>query len=79
MSDYTVYPTYNPMSHLIYAVNRMQVKEVWVAGERLLHEGELTRLNIEKTISNAETWVAKIKEVAAKNQEKLSPQTETIK
>jgi 5-methylthioadenosine/S-adenosylhomocysteine deaminase len=67
MSDYCVYPTYNPMSHLVYAVNRMQVKDVWIQGEQLLHQGELTRLNIEKTMSDAEVWVSKIKAIATKH------------
>lgn len=71
MSDYCVYPTYNPFSHLVYAVSRHQVSEVWVNGEHVLHQGELTQLNIEKTMSEAEAWVTKIKDVVANNRAAL--------
>lgn len=46
-------PLYSPMSHLVYAMNRSQVSDVWVAGEQLLDQGNFTRLDLEKTIANA--------------------------
>lgn len=52
-------PIYNPMSHLVYAANRLQVSDVWVAGKQLLDKGEFTELDVEKTIANAQPWAEK--------------------
>ena len=61
MSDYSIYPTYNPLSHLVYCCNRHQVSEVWIAGKHLLHRGQLTQLNIEQTMSKAEEIINTIR------------------
>ncbi len=49
-------PLYNPLSHLVYAVNRNRVSDVWVAGKQLLAKGEFTRLDLERTIAQANKW-----------------------
>ena len=51
-------PLYNPLSHLVYAANRLQVSDVWIAGQQLLHKGEFTKLDVEKTIADAKKWAA---------------------
>ncbi len=52
-------PIYNPMSHLVYCANRLQVSDVWVAGKQLLDKGEFTQLDVEKTIADANQWAKK--------------------
>ncbi len=64
MSDYCQFPVYNPLSHLIYAVNSRQVQHVWVAGEHLLNQGKLTRLDIEGTMQQAQSIIAEIKQLS---------------
>lgn len=34
-------PCYDPLSHLVYAAGREHVSDVWVAGRRLLRDGEI--------------------------------------
>lgn len=53
-------PVYNPISHLVYAVNRMQVSDVFIAGKQLLNHGEFTKLDTKKIVVNANKWAAKI-------------------
>ncbi len=63
LSDFNAFPVYNPMSHLVYSTNSRQVKSVWVAGEELLTNGELTRLDIGKTIEQAQPFIDEIKQL----------------
>ena len=39
-------PLYEPLSQIIYASDRQQVSDVWVAGKRLLKDKKLITLNI---------------------------------
>ncbi|MDF1655331.1 MAG: TRZ/ATZ family hydrolase [Coxiellaceae bacterium] len=64
MSDYCQFPVYNPLSHLIYAVNSRQVQHVWIAGEHLLDQGKLTRLDIENTMQQAQSIIEEIKQLS---------------
>lgn len=49
-------PVYNPISHLVYAVNRLQVSDVWVAGKQVLSKGELTTLNVTEIVRKAQEY-----------------------
>jgi 5-methylthioadenosine/S-adenosylhomocysteine deaminase len=53
-------PVYHPISQLVYATDRQQVTDVWVAGRPLLRNRELTTLDIEKIIHRARGWRDKI-------------------
>jgi len=53
-------PVYNPISHLVYAMNRMQVSDVWVAGKHLLNHGEFVNLDVKEVIAKANAWAEKI-------------------
>jgi 5-methylthioadenosine/S-adenosylhomocysteine deaminase len=53
-------PVYNPLSQLVYATGRHQVSDVWVAGQRLLADRQLTTLDLNETIQQARDWGAKI-------------------
>lgn len=62
LGSYLTQPIYNPMSHLAYAVNRLQVSDVWVAGEQLLQSGEFTQLDVNKALADAQPWITKADE-----------------
>ncbi len=54
-------PLYEPVSQIVYAGNRNQVTDVWIAGKQLLRERNLTTIDEEIIIEKAETWQSKIK------------------
>jgi 5-methylthioadenosine/S-adenosylhomocysteine deaminase len=49
-------PCYDPESHLVHVTGRDQVSDVWIAGERLLADGMLTRLDTKELASRARFW-----------------------
>ena len=49
-------PFYNVISQLVYAGARSQVREVWIAGRRKLHDGELVDMDTSALIANAGQW-----------------------
>jgi 5-methylthioadenosine/S-adenosylhomocysteine deaminase len=53
-------PLYDPVSQLVYACSRDQVTDVWVAGQHLLKERELTTLDIHEILNRAHDWQARI-------------------
>lgn len=60
LSSFLTQPIYNPVSHLVYALNRLQVSDVWIAGKRLLKDGEFVYLDVENTLAQAARWQQKI-------------------
>lgn len=57
LSSYLTQPVFNPISHLVYATNRLQVSDVWVAGKQLLKQGEFTKLDIKRILKDSLKWV----------------------
>lgn len=57
LSSYITQPIYNPISQLVYAANRLQVSDVWVAGRQLLRQGRLTTLDTKAIMRDAKRWV----------------------
>jgi len=55
-------PMYHPMSQIVYAANRQQVSDVWVAGQHLVKQGRLTTLDTEQLCQTAQQWQSKIAE-----------------
>jgi len=49
-------PCYDPVSHLVHVTGRDQVSDAWVAGERLLADGKLTRIDSGELASRARFW-----------------------
>ncbi|WP_299205563.1 hypothetical protein [uncultured Amphritea sp.] len=60
-------PVYNPMSHLVYAISRLQVSDVWVAGKQLLKEGKFTQLDIEQVVAQTNQWANKARPFSKNN------------
>ncbi|MEI6416013.1 MAG: TRZ/ATZ family hydrolase, partial [Pseudomonadota bacterium] len=44
LSPLETQPVYHPLSQLVYAASRCQVREVWIAGRHLVADGHLTSL-----------------------------------
>jgi 5-methylthioadenosine/S-adenosylhomocysteine deaminase len=55
-------PLYHPISQLVYACGREQVRHVWVAGRQLVSDGGLTTLDSGRLLKRAAYWQDKIAE-----------------
>lgn len=53
-------PVYNPLSQLVYVVNGSQVTHSWIAGEMVLRDRELTRIDLADLSARARDWQARI-------------------
>lgn len=53
-------PLYHPVSQLVYACGRDQVREVWVAGRRLLKDRQPTQLDTREILAKAAAWRERI-------------------
>jgi 5-methylthioadenosine/S-adenosylhomocysteine deaminase len=53
-------PLYDPVSQLVYAAGREQVSDVWVAGQHLLKDRQLTQLDAQDLIQRARGWQTRI-------------------
>lgn len=53
-------PVYDPISQLVYAASRQQVSDVWVAGEQLVENHQLTNIDISDCLNRARSWQQKL-------------------
>ena len=53
-------PTYHPHSAIVYAADRQQISDVWVAGKQVVKDHELTTIDEEKLRRTVEVWKRKI-------------------
>jgi len=63
-SDLSMFPCYNPVSHLVYSAVRQMVTHVWVQGVPLVKERQFTEhvpLNPETLKYNAQRWYETIR------------------
>ena len=67
LESFLTQPIYHPMSALAYAINSLQVSDVWVAGQQLLKNGEFTQLDLTQTMHKVSKWVEKIKTSVKQN------------
>jgi len=58
-------PVYNPVSQLVYAASGNDVTNVWIAGQQLLDDGRLTRLDLHDLREKTRHWQSRIKEYSA--------------
>jgi hypothetical protein len=56
LSDIETLPMYDPVSHLVNAAGREHVTDVWVAGERVVDGGRLTRIDVHALASRTHVW-----------------------
>ena len=60
LADVETLPLYDPVSQLVNAAGREHVTDVWVAGERLLNERRLPRIDTQALLSRARMWQARL-------------------
>ncbi|MCK7579088.1 MAG: TRZ/ATZ family hydrolase [Chromatiales bacterium] len=53
-------PLYHPVSQLVYAAGRHQVRQVWVRGRQVIRDGAPTTLHVAEVLSEAQVWGARI-------------------
>jgi len=56
-------PVYCPISQIMYSAGRENVSNVWVAGNHLLKDRELTTLDEKAILENTKSWQEKIAEI----------------
>lgn len=56
LSDPDTQPVYNPVSQVVYAAGRDQVRHVWVAGKQLVRDGEAITLDQPAILAEARAW-----------------------
>lgn len=49
-------PCYDVLSHLVYVAGREQISHVWVAGEAVLEDGRLTRIETRDLLERTKLW-----------------------
>ena len=60
LRDPDTQPVYNPVSQVVYAAGRDQVRHVWVAGRQLVRDGQPTTLEPQQILQQAGDWGARI-------------------
>ncbi|GMT40037.1 MAG: 5-methylthioadenosine/S-adenosylhomocysteine deaminase [bacterium] len=53
-------PVYDPISQVVYTASRQQVSDVWVAGNQLVEDHELTQIDQHDCLRRARGWQQKI-------------------
>ena len=54
-------PVLDPVSQLVYSASRDQVTDVWVAGEQLVGDGELTQMDVTALSASANAWAERLR------------------
>jgi 5-methylthioadenosine/S-adenosylhomocysteine deaminase len=57
-------PLLDPVSALVYSASRDDVTDVWVAGEHLVAEGALLRLDVAEVAATADRWGQRLRKEA---------------
>lgn len=58
-------PLFNPLTHLVYSAGKSDVRHVFLAGEQVVRDGQLTRLSLDDTLAAVEDLVPSIKAAVA--------------
>ncbi len=53
-------PVYDPVSHLLHAVDRANVAQVWIAGTPVVVDRQLVTLDAQAIAANARAWQARL-------------------
>lgn len=54
-------PLFDAMTHIVYSANKSDVRHVFLAGEQVVRDGALTRLDIADTLAQAEALIPAIR------------------
>ncbi|SDX47646.1 5-methylthioadenosine/S-adenosylhomocysteine deaminase [Allochromatium warmingii] len=53
-------PLYHPVSQLVYAAGRHQVRQVWIRGQQVIRDGVATTMRVPEILAEAQVWAARI-------------------
>ncbi len=59
--DPRLWPVYDPVAQIVYAAQRDNVREVWVAGRHVVSGGEVTLADTRELLANAMRWGDRIR------------------
>lgn len=68
LDDPGTLPVHNVISQLVYAAGRHQVSDVWVAGRRVVRDGQVETLDRDEIARQSGLWQARLAEQAVENQ-----------
>lgn len=54
-------PVYDPVSQIVYAATRSHVRDVWVAGRRVVRDGAVETVDGAEAVREARAWQARIR------------------
>ena len=60
LRDANTTPVLDPLSQLVYAAGREHVTDVWVAGEHVVEDGAMARMDIGEILRKADEWAARV-------------------
>ena len=60
LSQPATQPVYHPLNQLVYSATRDQVSDVWIAGNQVLENRQLTTMDEERILAVANEWKEKI-------------------
>jgi 5-methylthioadenosine/S-adenosylhomocysteine deaminase len=53
-------PMFDPMTHLVYSTNKSDVRHVFLGGEQVVRNGQLTRMSLDDTLAEVSAMVPRI-------------------
>jgi 5-methylthioadenosine/S-adenosylhomocysteine deaminase len=62
-------PVYDPLSQIIYSTGREQVTDVWIAGQQLLKNRQLTTMDEHDLLKRVESWQQRIRQYSRAGQQ----------
>ena len=62
LDEINTLPMFDAVSQIVYAAARSQVTDVWVDGEALLVDGELTTMDSDAIAAHARAWTTRMGE-----------------
>jgi len=60
LNDVSTQPVHDVAAAVVYAASRRQVREVWVAGEQVVHQGQLQTADTTALLASAARWRARM-------------------
>jgi len=60
LNDIHTQPVHNPAAAIVYAANRDNVSDVWIAGTRLLVDRKLSRYDVPAILTRAAAWQTRL-------------------
>jgi 5-methylthioadenosine/S-adenosylhomocysteine deaminase len=60
LADVETLPLYDPISQLVNAAGREHVTDAWVAGERVVSDRQLTKIDVDALLSRTRMWQARL-------------------